>query len=275
MPTPRPQCTSSPGIDGSMKASGSGLVDGLFKLAGSRSTVSTHWLNSAMAMKHISRLAMVSLTSRFSRSQPTMPIQKPPIAAPASAINGQTISAGIDAGANTLPNAAAASPPSTNAPSAPMMTRPACAGSATARPVSIKGAARCRVFCQAKASPKPPCTIRLHTSSGSKPASATAPENSSTVMSSAAAAGSSASASAFRRSDKGTASLGAAMAGGAASVFMPIPPPRSTGATQSHQAAAAEPAPPGRWRRPLGGAPKALRGGSYHPGMEPSTPSTR
>ena len=29
-------------------------------------------------MNDINRLAMVSLTSRFSRSQPTMPIHKPP-----------------------------------------------------------------------------------------------------------------------------------------------------------------------------------------------------
>ncbi len=178
-----------------------------------------------MAMKLISRLAMVSLTSRFSRSQPTRPIQMPPVSMPASAINGHTTSGGACAD-STRPSAAAARPPSTSAPSAPMITRPACAGSATAKPVRISGAARCSVFCQAKASPKPPMTIRPQTSSGLKPASPTAAENSSTVITSAASAGSSASAMPRRR----TASGGAGEAGGstgvavAASVFMRCAP---------------------------------------------------
>ena len=72
-----------------------------------------------------------------------------------------------------------------------MITRPACAGSATARPVSTSGAARCSVFCHANASPKPPSTISPQTSSGLKPARPTASENSTIVSASAASAGTS------------------------------------------------------------------------------------
>ena len=49
-PKPSPQCTSSPGRLPSMLSSPIGSVDGLLRLAGSRSGPSTMWLRSAMAM---------------------------------------------------------------------------------------------------------------------------------------------------------------------------------------------------------------------------------
>ena len=49
-PTARPQCTSMPGMLPMRKASPSGCVDGLLSDAGSRSTPSTRWFMSAMAM---------------------------------------------------------------------------------------------------------------------------------------------------------------------------------------------------------------------------------
>ena len=52
--------------------------------------------------------------------------------------------------------AAAAKPPSTSAPSPPIMIRPMRAGMATASAVRISGAARCSVFWIEKAVPKPP-----------------------------------------------------------------------------------------------------------------------
>ncbi len=52
--------------------------------------------------------------------------------------------------------AAAPKPPSTRAPSAPIMVRPRRAGMATASAVSIRGAARRSVFDQENAVPKPP-----------------------------------------------------------------------------------------------------------------------
>ena len=50
MPKPRPQWTSSPGKLPSMLSVPMGCVEGLLRLAGSRSGPSTMWLNSAMAM---------------------------------------------------------------------------------------------------------------------------------------------------------------------------------------------------------------------------------
>ena len=52
--------------------------------------------------------------------------------------------------------AAAAKPPSTSAPSPPIMMRPMRAGIATASAVRISGAERCSVFWKEKAVPKPP-----------------------------------------------------------------------------------------------------------------------
>ena len=49
-PHARPQWTSRPGRLPSMLSSPIGSVDGLFRLAGSRSGPSTRWLSSAIAM---------------------------------------------------------------------------------------------------------------------------------------------------------------------------------------------------------------------------------
>ena len=51
---------------------------------------------------------------------------------------------------------AAAKPPSTSAPSPPIMMRPIRAGIATASAVRMSGAERCRVFCNENEVPKPP-----------------------------------------------------------------------------------------------------------------------
>ncbi len=58
-----------------------------------------------------------------------------------------------------IATAAAAKPPSTRAPSPPIMVSPRRAGIATASAVSISGAARSSVFDQEKAVPKPPSQI--------------------------------------------------------------------------------------------------------------------
>ena len=52
--------------------------------------------------------------------------------------------------------AAAAKPPSTSAPSAPIMMRPMRAGIATASAVRISGEERCSVFWNGDAVPNPP-----------------------------------------------------------------------------------------------------------------------
>ena len=57
--------------------------------------------------------------------------------------------------------AAAATPPSTIAPSPPMTTRPSRAGSATQSAASSRGAARDSEFCTENQVPKPPCHISL------------------------------------------------------------------------------------------------------------------
>ena len=51
---------------------------------------------------------------------------------------------------------AEAKPPSTSAPSPPIMMRPMRAGIATASAVRIRGAERCSVFCNENEVPKPP-----------------------------------------------------------------------------------------------------------------------
>ena len=84
-----------------------------------------------------------------------MPTQKPPTIIAKSAM---TMSVGIG---GTWPiigmaSAAAAKPPSTSAPSPPIMIRPIRAGIATASAVRISGAERCSVFWNENAVPKPP-----------------------------------------------------------------------------------------------------------------------
>src|ERR1700740_2001546 len=62
-----------------------------------------------------------------------------------------------------------------------MMTRPARAGMATHRAVSISGAARCRLFCHENQSPNAPLNSSTHTSSGLTPANATSRPNTSSA----------------------------------------------------------------------------------------------
>ena len=63
---------------------------------------------------------------------------------------------GSDADHRDARRAAAAKPPSTSAPSPPIMMRPMRAGIATASAVRISGAERCSVFWNENAVPKPP-----------------------------------------------------------------------------------------------------------------------
>ncbi len=112
-------------------------------------------------------MEIVSLTPRQWRSQPARPIQTPPASHGGErhqrhAISGDRRSAETSG----MAIAAAAKPPSTSAPSPPIMIRPMRAGMAKARPVRISGAARCSVFWQEKAVPKPPCQTRSKNSSG-------------------------------------------------------------------------------------------------------------
>src|SRR3954468_17975571 len=118
---------------------------------------------------------MVSLTPRHWRSQPASATQAPPMTAPAM----QTmVVPSRPAFGTAWPSQAQARPPSTSAPSPPMTTRPARAGSATHSAVSISGAARCSVFCHAKLLPNAPLKSVAHTSTGLAPWKATNTPNS-------------------------------------------------------------------------------------------------
>ena len=97
---------------------------------------------------------MVSLMPRYWRSAPAAATHSPPASRPASAM--ATFTPMGDMPTIRCPITAAARPPSTSAPSLPMIIRPAWAGSATHSAVRIKGAARDSVFCQEKELEKPP-----------------------------------------------------------------------------------------------------------------------
>jgi len=66
-----------------------------------------------------------------------------------------------------MPAAAADTPPTTSAPSLPMITSPSRAGSAVQSAVRISGAARVSVFCHENQLPNAPWYISAKASSGS------------------------------------------------------------------------------------------------------------
>ncbi len=68
----------------------------------------------------------------------------------------RSVSSGGATPTSGMAMAAAAKPPRTRAPSAPIMIRPMRAGIATASAVRISGEERCSVFWNEKAVPKPP-----------------------------------------------------------------------------------------------------------------------
>src|ERR1700722_12999942 len=84
-----------------------------------------------------------------------MPTQIAPTAIPTIAMIGKVTQTGA-APTSGMAMAAEQKPPSTSAPSPPIMIRPIRAGIATARAVRISGAERCSVFWIEKALPKPP-----------------------------------------------------------------------------------------------------------------------
>ena len=118
---------------------------------------------------------MVSLSPRRARNRPISAYHAPPAAMPASPPASQASGTACGASWDAIGTATteAARAPSASAPSAPMTTRPACAGRATANPVRISGAARNRVFCQANELAKPPSAIVANTTSGLCPIAAT------------------------------------------------------------------------------------------------------
>ena len=103
---------------------------------------------------------MVSLTPRAYFSQPVRPTHNPPTTIPAAAMSNSVIGAGTPAETSGMAIAADPKPPSTSAPSPPIMVSPIRAGMAKARPVRISGAARCSEFWMENEDPKPP----VHTS---------------------------------------------------------------------------------------------------------------
>ena len=126
---------------------------------------------------------MVSLTPRYCRSAPAMPIQAAPIAKPAMHSTAEPImlpGSGIRYG-----TAAAAKPPSTSAPSPPIITSPARAGSATHNAVSISGAERVSVFCHENQSPNAPLNSSAQVSTGLTPPIQTNRPNSNSAPTSA------------------------------------------------------------------------------------------
>src|SRR5450830_1823670 len=122
---------------------------------------------------------MVSLMPRYWRNAPASITHSAPARAPAT--QASTLPARLAGRGHWVAAAAQARPPSTSAPSPPITTRPAWAGSATHSAVSISGAARCRVFCHEKASPKAPLKSSQAMSNGSTPASQTSAPNTSSA----------------------------------------------------------------------------------------------
>src|SRR5215207_8757954 len=119
---------------------------------------------------------MVSLIPRYCRSQPASAIHKAPPNAPAR--QTITVPARLAGSGRPCARPAQASPPNTTAPSPPMTVKPARAGMATHRAVSIRGAARCSVFCQEYQSPNAPLNSSSQTSRGLTPANQTNTPNS-------------------------------------------------------------------------------------------------
>ena len=142
-----------------MSASGSGRVDGLLRLAGSRIGPSTTWFITAMAI--------YDEQQRGNRLVDAAPV-------PQRAGERDQRAAGGHAGdrhrhlhddrrravvgerqARRHRREAAED----KAPSPPMITSPICAGSAVQRAVSSSGEARSSVFCQENQEPKAPIAI--------------------------------------------------------------------------------------------------------------------
>src|SRR3990167_3639376 len=120
---------------------------------------------------------MVSLMPRYWRSQPASATHNPPASAPAR--HTITVPARFVGSGTAWASAAQARPPSTSAPSPPITVRPARAGIATHKAVSISGAARCSVFCHEYQSPKAPLNSSTQTSTGLTPENETMRPNSS------------------------------------------------------------------------------------------------
>lgn len=118
---------------------------------------------------------MVSLMPRYCRSTPASMIHSAPISTPDKLISRvPSILCGMGSNRGVT---AHASPPSTTAPSPPIMIKPARAGNATHKAVSISGAARDRVFWNENQSPKAPLNRVSHTSQGLTPCTQTKPPN--------------------------------------------------------------------------------------------------
>ena len=169
MPKARPQCTSSRESLPSMLASPIGRVDGLLRLAGSRSGALDEMVHDRdgdvgqqQAGDRLVDAAVVAQRAGQRRSR------APPTSAPASAMASQHARAAAAPSSGTA-TAAAARPPSTSAPSPPIIIRPSRAGSATHSAVRISGAARCSVFWSENQVPKPPRYISAKNSSGDLP----------------------------------------------------------------------------------------------------------
>src|SRR5450631_2647876 len=120
---------------------------------------------------------MVSLTPRYWRRVPASAIQAAPSEKPAA--HSSVVPIRLPGSGMMYGTAAAARPPSTSAPSPPMMMSPARAGSATHSAVSISGAARVKVFCHENQSPNAPLNSSAQVSTGLTPPSQTNRPNSS------------------------------------------------------------------------------------------------
>ena len=126
---------------------------------------------------------MVSLTPRYWRSAPASAIHAAPTANPAP--HNSTVPITLAGSGVRYGRPAAARPPSTSAPSPPMITSPARAGSATHSAVSISGAARVSVFCHENQSPNAPWNSSTQVCTGLTPPSRTNTPNTSSAAISA------------------------------------------------------------------------------------------
>ena len=113
------------------------------------------------------------------------PTHSPPVTTPAAAIIASVTQTGTPLLTSGMAMAADANPPSTSAPSPPIMVKPMRAGMAKARPVRISGAARCSEFWIENDDPNPPVHTSEKNVTGSLPMTRRKIENSSADTTSA------------------------------------------------------------------------------------------
>ena len=159
MPNTRPQCTSVPGMVPIMLASPIWQVDGLLRLAGSRSGTFDEMVQQRDGdvgqQQAGDRLVDAAVLAQRARQRDPQAAGDHAGAAPSRLHD----SGGAPVHGERHAGGARARRPD-SAPSPPMITSPSRAGSAVQSAVRISGAARVSVFCQENQVPKAPWYMR-------------------------------------------------------------------------------------------------------------------